>query len=1585
MKKGLLYRAIVIVLICAMVFSLAGFQTVDLQDTTGGVQVEDQTPPTDKPTDNPGGSGEGGQGETGEQPEQPEESEQPDNPKPEDDMIKVTVVSDIKGGTVSCENLPEDGMVKKGTELTFKAVAATEGVMVSKLVGATVNGKAVEVDEDGSFKVTAEPDGNKNEIVVSAKFFGIESVIVDSEGKWTQSKTVTVKAFGDAKVTLTNPEGKEITGENGKFTVNDNIGKDPVDYTVTVTAKDAKGTPLTAAATVKISHIDTRAPSYSLTQDPNFKEKNEAQYILKVSDYDSGLSAIYVWEHKANKDIDNIIKETEINKNECELTFKIKKNSTFELIFVDVAGNSADWGYTATTPVITGVTISKGSPVSQDDEFEYEFWAGKNAILTIAAEDKSPIMGYTLTLGDEQLKNVTGTNDSFNITKSGEYTVGVIRDKSKTFDSLETVKIKYDPQAPVIDSATYAASTAADANWLKKLFNTISGGVLFNEAFDINFVVSDGEDNKEDNTYASGIASVEYALIEGKTTYENEKALQSALAALDESEWTSAVLDENDKNKGSATVKITTEFEGHIALKVTDKAGNVSYAVAGFDKEKGDKLKGELVTNKVTFNDSTRGDGFDPKLTVMVTTPDEKGEANKYESTVNEKDNWVQSVKFEVNAQRPDLPENPEPTSTTTTDTTASTTTTTTTTTTTITYAYADTYPMFNAKYQVIGESNQRSEDFTATAVKDENGNEITDENGNKIGYTGEFCLGDSNEDDIIVSGNVEFTITQDAIETVSTITVTKDANGNIVSDNSNAPKIVKNPITLTSKPVSATVHVQNYLNPATVGYVVNGAENETQATAGNEYGWFNGFDNVLRGLNIKGSAGSKAPAWTYYTLTYQNAMHKADSTKDSVTKDEDAIINDKVAHVFDKFDESGYYTLTVWSKDAAGNETTKATYVFKYDISAPVITANFSQTPVYKNGFYKMQRTITVKIHDEAFTGNETANDLFALTLKPESGVNPVVLKDWAYTPDKDENQPGGYWQIEYTCGDVNEGSGAIGDLYKLDVVSFDNAGNTSITDKDGNLYKNGGDPLGNSYNGDDFVDFNIDQQKPVVSVVFDNNNALNGKYFAAGRTATITVTEHNFDPARVDMKATGATSGADGKTGWKQSESNKDVWTKTVVFNPTDANCEFSISVIDKAGNVCNENEVNYNGSVAHDKFVVDRVNPTLNITGTNATPYAGNCTPGFSGRDTNMSNKYTMTLTRTVRASRNENVSDRFLNKGSVTVTGTSINAVFNTLTKGAENDGIYKLDVTITDMAGNSTQASSTFTVNRHGSFYVFNEALADVVNAKFVQKADGKYSVTEYNASPLVSGSVKIEIYCDGQLVNTIKPQTAAGGIGSSGLYEYTYDLPAENFKNDGRYKIAITSEDAARNQSDSTKLDESVIEFVVDSVKPEIVLIKGLEEKIVNADKLDITANAIDTYGIGNIKVVVDGKVVKEYVTQEEYDKLQSSGTKLDHEYAVLTDMLDFTAEYTLLESSSSRSVEFVVTDMAGNSFTTSAEDFAPSFDFNDSVLVSTSFWARYIHNVWAIIATVAVIVGAAAAWYFLFGKKNKKEAKSAA
>lgn len=1579
MKKRVLSRILTVVLVCTMLLGLVGFapmvetlsgsqQTIAAVDgSTGDIKDTPDAGSTDKDT---GDAGDAGKEDPAPKPEPGKEDPEQ---KPEPGKCIVTI-EQPDGGTITCKQLPENGQVEKDTKLTFtvspekakKAEKAEEGVVSSELVAVRVNGEDLDISKDinkkGEFTVTITKD-----TTISAEFFGIRSIKVWDADAWTQSKNVTIKTIGSvSSMSYQTADGKAMPFDKS-FEVKDNIGKEPVKYTIAVNGSGAaEGKTATATAEVKL--VDTIAPTVTSSSKTVYKKNGKVDYYhwtVTVTDDGSGLDVdklknggfqiwYYEWSSKyVPTEETNVTnqKMTVQKDGSVQIEFDSKQSQNYFFTAKDRVGNvneklSADQVEDKIPPVITEWSVKPGGKVAEGDDSIW--WAGSGACLTVSARDAGGIQSFELWYGKNPVKltkrefatDADGKYEKalFSIDKSGEYKVVVTDNSQKTTE--ETITIQYDPKAPKFESAKY--TTSADDNWLKGLLNKLTNGALFNETVGITVAVNDGKNGKDDTgnaVFASGVAKVEYCLVETKTKTENasaDKAERDGSASQEKWTGTELVI---ENGKASIPIKddFKKDFTGYIELRATDNAGNESFVTVKCDEENPDNIE---ITNKATYGG--KGD-----LIVMAKTGDGTDQKAYTKAEGAEQPEVVRSVDFDIYTTAPDLPKQVKHQAT--------------------------------IETEIDGTKGEKSVDATTTYSYDKmtvtaNGNTTILEQNLNSGVAGNHTFEASigrGTDPVRFDGVVTFTVTYE-IKATTKIDGTDDV---IDTPADYEVKSVK-------QTVSVPVRVQNYLDAPAIELKTN--ENKID----NGDSWFNSNGHPLTSVNLKTLDGL-AEVTTDYTIWYwENGQSEesavrlpetlgANETTGTITNAAGGNLakpadNELFAKQDTLIQKAGYYKITAVSTDKIGNSKEAESRVFKYDATAPMIKAEFEDVmqPSANDKYYNIQRIVTISVTDEGFTGTEDLTNAEKITCA-SGGAKAQQKEAWAWKTD--------HWECQYSYGVKPGETPQDGDDYKLTVSVTDNAGNTASTDANGTLTQNEKVVKNsNCYTGAGHGnDFTIDQTKPVVSVVFDNNSARNEKYFSAGRTATITVTEHNFDPkSSVRMTAENATAGADAKEGWTQ---NGDVWTKTVTFDPQDAVCKFSIDVTDLAGNECPDEDVNYGGSAAPREFVIDQVNPALEITGTNATPYADACAPGFTAHDTNMSTEYTMTLTRTVRASRNANVSDRFLTRDSVTVTGTDINAVFNTITEEAENDGIYILDVTVMDMAGNSTQTTSTFTVNRHGSFYIFNEALADVVNAKYVQKADGSYQVTEYNASPLVGDSVKIEIYRDGQLVTTLTPAVGAGVIGASGLYEYTYDLPAEYFAQNGRYKVALSSLDEAKNESDNTKLDDALLEFTVDSVAPEITMIKGLEKGIVNAKELTFSAAVMDTYGIASVQILVDGKVVKEYVTQEAYDALKAGGQALDHEYAVLTNTLDVGVECKLLESSSRQHVVIAVTDMAGNVTQTDSKDFAPSYDFHENVLVSTNFWARYIHNVWALVVTGVVILALAGGIWYVTAKKKKE------
>ena len=128
------------------------------------------------------------------------------------------------------------------------------------------------------------------------------------------------------------------------------------------------------------------------------------------------------------------------------------------------------------------------------------------------------------------------------------------------------------------------------------------------------------------------------------------------------------------------------------------------------------------------------------------------------------------------------------------------------------------------------------------------------------------------------------------------------------------------------------------------------------------------------------------------------------------------------------------------------------------------------------------------------------------------------------------------------------------------------------------------------------------VDTTKPVLNVTYDNNTFVNGKFYAADRTATITVTDRNFRPNRLgeaEVVLTITAQDVNGKdvaytyselTAWSDWKRDGDTWTAQIPF-AVDANYAVTLTYTDIAGNKV---ETDYTAD-----FTVDKVKPqNLNV---------------------------------------------------------------------------------------------------------------------------------------------------------------------------------------------------------------------------------------------------------------------------------------------------------------------------------------------------------------------------------------------------
>lgn len=519
----------------------------------------------------------------------------------------------------------------------------------------------------------------------------------------------------------------------------------------------------------------------------------------------------------------------------------------------------------------------------------------------------------------------------------------------------------------------------------------------------------------------------------------------------------------------------------------------------------------------------------------------------------------------------------------------------------------------------------------------------------------------------------------------------------------------------------------------------------------------------------------------------------------------------------------------------------------------------------------------------------------------------------------------------------------------YEVPASSFTGSGSNwswdEIFDSDGHYVVEASfsDFATNPSNVSRIEEFTIDKTAPVITIEFDNNDVRNGKYYNATRTATITVTEHNFDPSSINIETTGAIGG------WS---SNGDTHTCTVFFDEG-ASHTLTVSGVDLAGNAAE--------TVTEPEFVVDLTAPEiefggiaqrLGFTGSedeyNSTlqpdsAYNGVVAPNITFKDEQ--NFDTSGTQFTLVGNKVGDVSDAYDHAESFETNSETVQfddfGLKNTDTKYDVNaDDVYTINAHMTDLAGNEAEGTITFSVNRFGSNYVVtveeagrqvnlaaNPILDDAptITVREINvsgaKAEANHSVVKEYANATTEIERKDSGNDEGYRLDTLDRRNTAHGWA-----EYVYTIRSANFGKDsssdngdggqGTYRVNVASDDTASNvnttadywSSDSTRRRASAkvgtAEFTLDEVGP-IIDETTLPGLIAPGREYKASFHVTDAITQGNdVEVLVDGKKVS--VTHEGQEV--ADGERVG----------EGTFEFTIpARSFASRKVQIKVTDYA--------------------------------------------------------------------
>ena len=608
---------------------------------------------------------------------------------------------------------------------------------------------------------------------------------------------------------------------------------------------------------------------------------------------------------------------------------------------------------------------------------------------------------------------------------------------------------------------------------------------------------------------------------------------------------------------------------------------------------------------------------------------------------------------------------------------------------------------------------------------------------------------------------------------------------------------------------------------------------------------------------------------------------------------------------------------------DRAGNVSTKKE-TLSIDKTKPTIKIEYdNNNHTTHNGteFYKANRTATITVTERNFSPEDVISKI-----TNTDNVIPQITGWTTHNVANGENPDG----TTHTATVVYASDGD----YTFDIAFTDMAGNKA-------------DKVAQHK-------FTVDKTIPTINVSFDNNSAKNNNYYKADRTATITVNEHNFNAqdVKVNISATGADNStaatAPSVSSWT---SNGNIHTATVKF-ANDGKYAFDVNYTDLADNAAKENVVT--------TFYVDKTAPAVKISNVeNESANSGNVAPVINLSDNNYSGDYVLTLTRVDIEAKKTDVTNDFVSTV-VPTSNTGAVVTYANFASDEVNDGIYVLNAALTDKAGNSSNDTITFSVNRFGSTYMGgNKETNDLLDNGYTN-AEKDIVISEINVDKLTKSNISLSL--DSSSLKTLKQNvdyTVNEDAKTGQWHKYNYTVKSSNFVNEGNYTIELSSTDAAKNAStnrirpiENRKL---AVQFVVDKTAP-VVNIAGIENNaLYEENSKDVTVVCEDSYiDVNSLVIKLDDKTLKE-----------------GKDYTVEKDVASISAKIKVNATSdiTAQNVKVSVKDMAQNSGDGSVENFT----------LSATLLMRFFANPVLVIISAVLLAGIIALVIFIVAKKRRK------
>ncbi len=604
--------------------------------------------------------------------------------------------------------------------------------------------------------------------------------------------------------------------------------------------------------------------------------------------------------------------------------------------------------------------------------------------------------------------------------------------------------------------------------------------------------------------------------------------------------------------------------------------------------------------------------------------------------------------------------------------------------------------------------------------------------------------------------------------------------------------------------------------------------------------------------------------------------------------------------------------TVTVYAEDFAGSVTSEQIKL-KIDVTAPVIENISWNTSAASNGkYYNVTRIATFTVRERNFDINQVR-----FNITNTDGTMPAISS----------------WSVD--------SSGTSDDNISTVTVTFS-------ADGDYNMNLSVTDLAGNASNTVTAEEFTIDKTAPTISVTFDNNDVRNGKYYNAVRTATITVNEHNFNSSDVTTAIT-ASDETPSVSAWS---SRNDVNTATVPFT-AEGDYSFTVNYTDLAGNPATAYSV--------DEFTIDLTDPEIEIYDiTNMSANKGTVAPGVRTTDRNYD-------TDGVSITYSGVYHELKAVDGTRTTIENGEDIKMDDFAHTEDVDDVYTMTATVTDLAGNWSEAQVIFSVNRFGSNFIFSDDTQDFLDA-YYNKEEADIVVTEINVDTLTKRDISSSH--DSEVTDLVEgtDYTVVESGSEVEWKSYEYTLDKSNFESEGLYNLTFASTDAAEN-SVTNKTKDKNCEFVIDKTAPTAVITGVENDGKYRAAEREMEVALADNIAVGRMDL---------YISNDENADILVASTDPESDAPNIVDLTS-TIPYVLASSNEWQYIHVVAYDLAGNKFDSMVAEDGTALDAM-RVLVTSNVLIQFYRNTPVFVVTIIALLLLLFLIIFLLAKRRKKD-----